>query len=112
MVLLYFASETAGNEELRQCLSYFFPVYCYSSSQNQRRMSRVRTSDLPGPLHPVLCCSRNGADTRNGHNQVLLTALGLLKGVYEDLSDRATMIAPLQIGLQLIDWCDPQKVVV
>lgn len=41
LVLLYFASETADNQPLRQCLSYFFPVYCYSSPINQRRMSKV-----------------------------------------------------------------------
>lgn len=42
LVLLYFASETADNPELRQCLSYFFPVYCYSNPQNQRRIASVR----------------------------------------------------------------------
>ena len=44
LVLLYFASETADNPELRQCLSYFFPVYCYSNPQNQRRIASVRTA--------------------------------------------------------------------
>lgn len=41
LVLLYFASETADNPELRQCLSYFFPVYCYSNPENQRRLASV-----------------------------------------------------------------------
>jgi hypothetical protein len=42
LVLLYFASDTVDNHELRQCLSYFFPVYCYSNAANQRRVSNVR----------------------------------------------------------------------
>lgn len=42
LVLLYFAGETADNPELRQCLSYFFPVFCYSNPQNQRRVANVR----------------------------------------------------------------------
>ncbi len=80
LVLLYFASETADNQELRQCLSYFFPVYCYSNPTNQRRLASVA-----------------------------LSALGLLKGVYDDLEHKAVMTAPLQIGAQLLDWADPQK---
>lgn len=46
LVLLYFAGETADNPELRQCLSYFFPVYCYSNPANQRRVANVRPSLL------------------------------------------------------------------
>ena len=42
LVLVYVSPETASNQELRQCLSYFFPVYCYSSPANQRRMQKVR----------------------------------------------------------------------
>lgn len=41
LVILYFAPETSSNQELRQCLTYFFPVYCYSSSVNQRRVLEV-----------------------------------------------------------------------
>lgn len=29
--------------------------------------------------------------------------------MYDDLGDKAIMVAPLQIGAQLIDWTDPQK---
>lgn len=42
LVIVYVSPETAHNPELRQCLSYFFPVYCYSSSANQERMQKVR----------------------------------------------------------------------
>jgi condensin complex subunit 3 len=54
LVLLYFASETADNPELRQCLSYFFPVYCYSNPQNQRRIASVRTG-LRASCRESLC---------------------------------------------------------
>jgi hypothetical protein len=45
LVLLYLSPATAENQELRQCLSYFLPVYCYSSPANQRKMQSV------GALH-------------------------------------------------------------
>ncbi|SCV72496.1 BQ2448_4033 [Microbotryum intermedium] len=82
LVLLYFASETIDNQELRQCLSYFFPVYAYSNPANQRRVSKV-----------------------------FLPTLALLKDVHDELgtTERNAMVAPLQIGLQLLDWTDPQK---
>jgi condensin complex subunit 3 len=41
LVLLFLSSDTVTNLPLRQCLSYFFPVYCYSSPLNQRRMQEV-----------------------------------------------------------------------
>ncbi|GAA6000576.1 hypothetical protein JCM10207_004558 [Rhodosporidiobolus poonsookiae] len=80
LVLLYFASDTIDNQELRQCLSYFFPVYCYSNPQNQRRVSNVT-----------------------------IKALAVLREVYDELKDKSSMVTPLQIGSQLLDWTDPQK---
>jgi len=44
LVLLYFSPETADNQALRQCLTYFLPVYCYASSGNQRRMLSVSST--------------------------------------------------------------------
>ena len=44
LVVAYLSPDTAENQELRQCLAYFFPVYCYSSSVNQNRMRQVRGS--------------------------------------------------------------------
>lgn len=46
LVLAYVSPDTADNQEVRQCLSYFLPVYCYSSSENQRRMKTVRPAVL------------------------------------------------------------------
>lgn len=42
LVVAYLSPDTVQNQELRQCLSYFFPVLCYSASANQRRMAQVR----------------------------------------------------------------------
>ena len=39
--MAYVSPRTSGNQELRQCLSYFLPVYCYSSSANQTRLRKV-----------------------------------------------------------------------
>jgi hypothetical protein len=41
LIVSYLSPDTADNQELRQCLAYFFPVYCYSSPINQRRMHKV-----------------------------------------------------------------------
>lgn len=49
LVLMYISPETAKNQELRQCLSYFFPVYSYSTRANQDRMRKVSVS--------ARCCS-------------------------------------------------------
>ncbi|GAA5998124.1 condensin subunit YCG1 [Rhodotorula paludigena] len=82
LVLLYFAGETADNPELRQCLSYFFPVFCYSNPQNQRRVANV-----------------------------VIKTLDVLRSVYDEVKDKSSMVTPLQIGSQLVDWTDPQKTI-
>lgn len=40
----------------------------------------------------------------------MVKSLDVLRTVYEDLKDKSTMVTPLQIGSQLVDWTDPQKV--
>ena len=42
---LYFSPETAENQAVRQCLTYFLPVFCYSSPENQRRLLNVSKRD-------------------------------------------------------------------
>jgi condensin complex subunit 3 len=42
LALIYLSPDTAENQELRQCLSYFFPAYSYSSPAHQRLMQKVR----------------------------------------------------------------------
>ncbi|KAI8454387.1 nuclear condensing complex subunit [Phakopsora pachyrhizi] len=82
LVLVYFSPETCDNQKLRQCLSYFLPVYCFCSSVNQRRMQSM-----------------------------VLPALDVLSGVYDDQEEKVGMLSPIQIAMQLIDWTDPSKVV-
>lgn len=83
LILVYMSPETIANQEMRQCLGYFLPVYCFSSSANQRRLQRV-----------------------------LVPILQLLTEVYqEQTSGSATteMVTPAQVGQQLLDWTDPGK---
>lgn len=42
--------------------------------------------------------------------QVMIKTLDVLRSVYDELKDKSTMVTPLQIGSQLVDWTDPQKV--
>jgi condensin complex subunit 3 len=44
LALIYLSPDTADNQELRQCLSYFFPVYSYSAPAHQRLMQKVSES--------------------------------------------------------------------
>ncbi|KAJ9476701.1 Condensin complex subunit 3 [Pseudozyma hubeiensis] len=81
LVLIYMSPETVDNQELRQCLSYFLPVYCGSSSRNQRRLQRV-----------------------------FVSVLQVLTEVYEEKDEDQEMVTPTQVGLQLLDWSDPDKV--
>lgn len=82
LVLVYMSPETQSNQEMRQCLSYFLPVYCFSSSTNQRRLQRV-----------------------------LLPVLQVLTEVYHEIAGEQEMVTPAQVGAQLIDWSDPTKAV-
>ena len=42
LVVAYVSPATRRNEELRQCLTYVLPAYCYASPANQKRMQSVR----------------------------------------------------------------------
>lgn len=80
LVLVYMSPETSENQALRQCLSYFLPMYCYSSATNQRRLQRV-----------------------------FIPVLDVLTEVYYESDGAQEMVTPLQVGMQLIDWCEPSK---
>ncbi|KAG8917004.1 hypothetical protein FRC02_003417 [Tulasnella sp. 418] len=82
LVILYLIPETEDNQPLRQCLSYFFPVYCYSSPLNQQRM-----------------------------RQVFLHTYDLLQRHRSDLEPGQEMIPASQIALLFVDWTDPEKAV-
>ncbi|KAH9478497.1 Condensin complex subunit 3 [Psilocybe cubensis] len=80
LALVYISPATYENQELRQCLSYFFPVYSYSVAANQIRMSSV-----------------------------FMATFDLALRMHEELDDDQEMISPYQFGLLMIDWTDPQK---
>lgn len=48
LIMAYLSPTTLDNQELRQCLAYFVPVYSHSSSANQKVMREVcfRNQDL------------------------------------------------------------------
>ncbi|EEB90234.1 hypothetical protein MPER_11581 [Moniliophthora perniciosa FA553] len=80
LILTYVSPATADNAELRQCLSYFFPLYCYSAPENQRRMQSI-----------------------------FVSAFDLASRVYEELEEDQEMISLNQFGLLFVDWTDPTK---
>ncbi|KIJ59925.1 hypothetical protein HYDPIDRAFT_99639 [Hydnomerulius pinastri MD-312] len=80
LVVAYLSPDTVDNQELRQCLSYFFPVYCYSSSINQLRMQQISV-----PLFEQLA------------------------NATRELDDDQEMVTPAQIIGMFVDWTDPQK---
>ncbi|KAF7968330.1 hypothetical protein HWV62_30947 [Athelia sp. TMB] len=82
LIVSYLSPDTADNQELRQCLSYFFPVYCYSSPTNQRRVQKV-----------------------------FMTMFEQLSTAYRDLDDTQDMVTPAQVGAIFVDWTDPQKAI-
>ncbi|KAK1232890.1 chromosome condensation complex Condensin, subunit G [Marasmius sp. AFHP31] len=75
LILTYVSPATSDNAELRQCLTYFFPLYCYSSSQNQSRMQSV-----------------------------FMSAFDLAVQVRDELEDDQEMITLHQFGTLFVDW--------
>ncbi|PIL28240.1 hypothetical protein GSI_09652 [Ganoderma sinense ZZ0214-1] len=80
LVLVFISPETVGNQELRQCLAYFFPAYSYSSVANQRRMQSV----FPQLFDQVVKAFRNWEGEEG-------------------------MVSPSQVATMLVDWTDPLK---
>ncbi|WVO20456.1 uncharacterized protein IAS62_001753 [Cryptococcus decagattii] len=81
LVLLYFSPETADNQPLRQCLTYFLPVYCYTAAENQRRMLSI-----------------------------FYDTYMMLSQMSEEAGDE-DMLPLSQIGLMMVDWIDPFQAV-
>ncbi|KAH9930472.1 nuclear condensing complex subunit [Epithele typhae] len=78
LVLVFISPETVDNQELRQCLSYFFPVYSYSSVANQRRM-----------------------------RDVFVPTFLRIAEVYHNWEGEDPMITPAQVSLMFADWTHP-----
>ncbi|KAF9234461.1 nuclear condensing complex subunit [Melanogaster broomeanus] len=82
LVVAYLSPDTVENQELRQRLSYFFLVYCYSSAANQRRM-----------------------------RQISIPMFEQLSAATRELDDDQEMVTPAQIIGMFVDWTDPQKAI-
>ncbi|KAG2088380.1 nuclear condensing complex subunit, partial [Suillus discolor] len=82
LVAAYLAPDTIDNQKVRQHLAYFFPVYCYSSAVNQRRMQRL----FIGLFEQLAPETRNVDETQD-------------------------MVSPAQIAAMFVDWTDPQKAI-
>ncbi|KAI8986589.1 nuclear condensing complex subunit [Pilobolus umbonatus] len=83
LVLLYFfptSSTDTGNHKIRQCLTYFFPAFCFSSSENQKSLINIT-----------------------------IPALNELIDIYSDLDEGEEMVSPTQIAAMMADWVDPRK---
>ncbi|KAJ7917694.1 nuclear condensing complex subunit [Mycena leptocephala] len=80
LLLAYVSPHTAGNAELRQCLSYFFSVYCYSSAENQSRLQSI-----------------------------FMPAFDEVMRMHYELGEDQTMVTPQQFGLLIVDWTDARK---
>src|SRR5258705_393859 len=99
LALLYISPTTANNQELRQCLAYFFPLYSYSSPINQSRVQSVRVYKIF--IYLV-------ADFFS-HSKIFMTTFDYASRLYEDLEDDQEMITPYHLGLLMVDWSNPQK---
>ncbi|KAJ3774574.1 nuclear condensing complex subunit [Lentinula raphanica] len=84
LVVTYFSPTTMYNSELKQCLSYFFPVYCYSSRENQNRM-----------------------------RSIFIDAFNIITRIHDDLEDDQKedpkLVSLHQFGLLMVDWMDMTK---
>ncbi|KAG6830471.1 hypothetical protein H0H87_008044 [Tephrocybe sp. NHM501043] len=76
----YLSPMTADNQELRQCLTFFFQVFCYSSPVHQETMRRI-----------------------------FLPTYKALKENRASLDDGDEMVSSAQIAALFLDWTDPHK---
>ena len=94
---MYISPSTRDNQELRQCLSYFFPVYSYSSPENQNRVQKVGFCGDYVETSNIIC------------DQIFISTFDLAVRMHEDLDEDQEMITLHQFGLLMLDWTNPQK---
>ncbi|KAG5635107.1 hypothetical protein H0H81_012436 [Sphagnurus paluster] len=80
LVQIYLSPATKDNQELRQCLTFFFPVFCYSSPANQTMMK-----------------------------DIFLRAYKELKKDRKALGEDGEMLNAAQVTMLFLDWTDPTK---
>jgi condensin complex subunit 3 len=84
LVILYFDPSSVSNQGVRQTLSYFLPVYCFSRKENQERMQKV-SMDV---IHKLFEIQENLDDENEAETD---------------------MVSIATIGAHLVDWTDPRK---
>jgi condensin complex subunit 3 len=82
LVTAYFDPATAGNQSLRQTLSYFLPVFCHSAPANAMMMAEITVSEL----HALL----------------------IRRDSFDGVEDQE-MVSPTTIAAHFIEWTDPRK---
>lgn len=96
LVHAYMSPHTADNQGVRQCLSYFFPVYSYTSPTNQRQMQKV--------LHLTVFFLTPWLSL-----QIFLPALRSFFVEHKEYEDSDEMYSPLLVGSVLVDWTNSSK---
>lgn len=84
----YFNPDLAVNSGLRQALTYFLPVYCYSRKENQQRMGRITVSVLQWYM---------------GRKEEL--------EVEAEEDPASELVGMNVVGAHLVDWTDGRKLV-
>ncbi|CCU99678.1 unnamed protein product [Malassezia sympodialis ATCC 42132] len=80
LILTYMSPDTAANQPLRQCLSYFLPLFCSSHARHQRMIQHV-----------------------------FMDVFDILAHLYDDPEARTHMISPAQLAAQLAEWSHPDR---
>ncbi|KDR81425.1 hypothetical protein GALMADRAFT_239313 [Galerina marginata CBS 339.88] len=83
LIKTYLSPLTTGNQELRQCLSFFFQMYSYSSSDNQKRMANIF-------IHVFLDISEDRKEARESDAEL-------------------EIIGSTQVTAMFVDWTDPLR---
>ncbi|RKP28368.1 hypothetical protein METBISCDRAFT_14763 [Metschnikowia bicuspidata] len=82
LVMAYFHPANADNQELRQVLAFCIPVYCFSHTEHQ-----IKISSVSGDV--FYCMFRTDSD----------------------FAAHDTLVPALTVLQQLIYWCDPRNVI-
>ncbi|WFD26291.1 chromosome condensation complex Condensin, subunit G [Malassezia nana] len=82
LVLTYMSPDTADHPAVRQCLSYFLPLFCSSHARHQRMIQHV-----------------------------FMDVFDILAHLYDDAEARPHMISPTQLAQQLAEWTHPDRCV-
>lgn len=80
LILTYMSPDTATNQPLRQCLSYFLPLFCSSHARHQRMIQHV-----------------------------FMDVFDILANLYDDPDARPHMVSPSQLAAQLVEWSHPDR---